>query len=64
MYYVEKSNLLVKREGVDRGVQADPLSLNTTLRFHQIKDGEIKKVTRCLHDTICSHLTSFVLSAL
>uniref|UniRef100_A0A671V986 Tyrosine-protein kinase n=1 Tax=Sparus aurata TaxID=8175 RepID=A0A671V986_SPAAU len=39
----EKSNLLVKREGVDRGVQADPLSLNTTLRFHQIKDGEIKK---------------------
>ncbi|KAM8723603.1 non-receptor tyrosine-protein kinase TYK2 [Acanthopagrus schlegelii] len=37
----EKTNLLVKREGVDHGVH--PLSLNTTLRFHQIKDGEIKK---------------------
>ncbi|XP_073349940.1 non-receptor tyrosine-protein kinase TYK2 isoform X2 [Pagrus major] len=39
----EKSNLLVKRHGVDNGRQTDPLSLNMTLRFHQIKDGEIKK---------------------
>ncbi|XP_028267366.1 non-receptor tyrosine-protein kinase TYK2 [Parambassis ranga] len=40
----EISNLLVKRQGVDRRVQTDSLSLNMTqLRFHQIKDKEIKQ---------------------
>lgn len=35
------------RQGVDRPVQTDSLSLNMTqLRFHQIKDREIIQVMR------------------
>lgn len=41
----EISNLLVKRQGVDRRMHTDSLFLNLTqLRFHQIKDKEIKQV--------------------
>lgn len=44
---VELSNLLIMREGAKHRAQTDNVLLNMTqLRFHQIKDREIKQVMR------------------